>query len=348
MKFVHWLLPGEQLTPESLSCSSLASIRLRAAVAAKIQRYHFTIGDSNTLSSNFSVIVVGKYAAIKSSQYSDWLDIIKQAKTSGAKVVIDFTDNHFENIPKLDWKDKETLRQASARCENISRFYIEVVAQADMVICSTSLLANAVSKYFHKRIAIVEDAIDDLQSPSARSEQSKLATGLWFGHGSNLPYFLELLPTIGKTIRSPLRILAITNESMINNLRNGLVKLQPRTWGRIQVKFLPWSLEQLTVAASKSDFCLIPSDPDDPRKNGASSNRLITALALGLPTCADMLESYRPFKDYFVDIRSRAFPKFLNNPLDYASSVSQAQTDVVPMFRKDVIAKKWENLFDSL
>lgn len=70
-----------------------------------------------------------------------------------------------------------------------------------------------------------------------------------------------------------------------------------------------WSIDTMREAAQQSDVCLIPSDTQDPRKMAVSANRLITALALGLPTAADRLESYAEFGEYFTDIRSADLPR---------------------------------------
>ena len=45
-----------------------------------------------------------------------------------------------------------------------------------------------------------------------------------------------------------------------------------------------------------------------------SANRLITALALGLPTAADNLESYKEFSEFYVDIRSEKFRAVMRDP----------------------------------
>ena len=44
------------------------------------------------------------------------------------------------------------------------------------------------------------------------------------------------------------------------------------------------------------NLCIIPSDPNDLKKAVVSSNRLITALALGLPTGLPILTNSQGFK----------------------------------------------------
>jgi cullin 3 len=96
------------------------------------------------------------------------------------------------------------------------------------------------------------------------------------------------------------------------------------------------------IEASKlCQGCLIPSDFNDSRKAGASSNRLITAFALGLPVIADVLESYAPFKDYFHDIQDTPLSEFNKQLALYSRKIELAQETIVPMFRQEVLAQKW-------
>jgi hypothetical protein len=102
---------------------------------------------------------------------------------------------------------------------------------------------------------------------------------------------------------------------------------------------------------STSKFCdlvIIPSDTKDIKKRGASSNRLITALALGLPVACDLIDSYKEFSNYFTDIRSENFFTLLDTPNIFHGQVIAAQKNIVPQFSQNIICQKWLNFFDSL
>lgn len=94
-------------------------------------------------------------------------------------------------------------------------------------------------------------------------------------------------------------------------------------------------------ATSVSDVCIIPSNAGDPRKAGVSSNRLITSFALGLPTCAERLDSYIEYERYFADIRSDECQLTLDNPLRWRELIIEAQKNVVPGFSMENIGKQW-------
>ena len=60
----------------------------------------------------------------------------------------------------------------------------------------------------------------------------------------------------------------------------------------------------MVEAAKGCHVALIPSDVGDPRKNGASNNRLVTALALGLMPVATMIDAYLPFSECIAEVAS--------------------------------------------
>ena len=135
-------------------------------------------------------------------------------------------------------------------------------------------------------------------------------------------------------------LIVLSNESGLNFFQSSYLKLlNPQ-----QVKLALWSVDAMLQAAKLSDFCIIPSNLAIPSKIGASSNRLITSFALGLPTAADCLPSYQEFRDYFVDIRSSLFNDFLTNPLVFSDKVISAQSLVVNRFSAEKISSDWLKL----
>ena len=97
-------------------------------------------------------------------------------------------------------------------------------------------------------------------------------------------------------------------------------------------------------AAKRADFCLIPSDRHDPRQAGASANRLITALALGLPVIAEPLPAYEPYAAFFTDIHSAESLAVMNAARSGAMKTQRAQAEVVPLFDPATLAEKWMQL----
>jgi hypothetical protein len=126
----------------------------------------------------------------------------------------------------------------------------------------------------------------------------------------------------------------------VHNCKNTLNK-------KIKFHLENWSLKTMISASSLCQGCVIPSGLDTTSKSGASSNRLITAFALGLPVSADMLGSYIPFENYFHKIKDSPLSEFINQINFYYECVKLAQANVVPLFDDDIIYSKWHRLLTS-
>ena len=97
------------------------------------------------------------------------------------------------------------------------------------------------------------------------------------------------------------------------------------------------------------DIALIPSDRSDPRKNGASANRLITALALGLVPVAEMIDSYRPFANYCVDLSDSMALRNLREKLEVMKQrVLEAQRSVVQDYTVTRVGPRWVGIVREL
>ena len=108
-----------------------------------------------------------------------------------------------------------------------------------------------------------------------------------------------------------------------------------------------WSIETLVDESKSCDVCIIPSDKNNPQKQGAGHNRLITGLALGMPIIATTLSSYGEFKDYFIDDEDEKVKDVLNDPNIIKNKVILAQKKVVPLFDKINLSKKWHKVFNK-
>ena len=117
---------------------------------------------------------------------------------------------------------------------------------------------------------------------------------------------------------------------------------------RLDISTKLWSTNMLINEAQTSDICVIPSDKKDPKKQGAGHNRLITALALGMPVIATTLPAYAEFKDYFIDENDEKIKDVFKNPNVMKDKVLLAQKKIVPSFNKINISKKWHKVFNGL
>jgi hypothetical protein len=322
MTKIHWLLPFNVDNVNQLKKVTSASLRMRLGVFTENIDSNFEISAGENIVNNSDILIIGKLKSPGNTCIHFWIDKIKLAKQNGAKIVIDYTDNHLQ------------LNDFFYR-----PFYKELIPYIDEAVVSSSFLKSQLANLLKKPITVIEDAID-ISAINPNIKNSNNLNILWFGHASNIDYLIKFINNWNnlnhKTslyILSSEKGLAFLNQSQIKAPQNLLMQLGV------------WSIDNMIEAAKFCDLAIIPSNPSDPRKAGASSNRLITALALGLPTAADEIDSYKEFNKYFVNLRSDKFIDLLNSPNFYHGQVNMAQIEIVPNFAKQIIGQKWLDFF---
>jgi hypothetical protein len=270
--------------------------------------------------SNASTLIVGKLDFISDpTRPQRWLQHIESARQRGARIVIDYTDHHLETGTPADL------------------FYRTAFAGADLAICSSTHLAKLIRPYFNGPIQMIEDPIEVPIVPPAKRNQD-VKTALWVGHSTNLPYLLDFLCN-DFTLTEPMRLIAMTNAYPLAE-KDTRTLTKPHL-ENLEICVVPWSLPDMVTVASLSDVCWIPAGLKSKRKSGASSNRLLTALALGLPVAADELASYLPFRKYFASLHTPEFSKFMQEPHEYFEAVSEAQIHIAKHYTQDAIGSQW-------
>ena len=303
----------------ALSKSDLASIRLRltpAAVAAQALGWEVTVGEK--ISDTPSTILIGKIGVgdIEARQVT-WINQIRKAKQS-AKIFLDYTDHHLG-------------------CESpMSCFYELAIKEADGCIVPSKSMAQLLLSKWSGQISIIEDPLEVNVSPP-KAYANKLITLLWFGHSSNIDFLIKFLST-ALCPNDHIRLIVLSNEAGLNHLANSNL-VSP---AKIEFNLALWSLEGMVEAAKIADMCIIPSDLSNQKKMGASSNRLITALTMGLPTAADNLPSYREFANYYCDLQSNSFREMLANPSQFNHIINKAHIELSPRFSMKKIEEDWK------
>jgi len=327
---IAWLLSIPQCTLDTALRSNLASVRLRAALSAEKFiaqgcRVDFCDGNKNSIP---EILFIGKFNhSTDEERFDRWISYINLCKANGAMIVVDYTDNHGYSTTVT------------------GDFYIQAIALADKIICSSKRLAQHIQTLGYDKSIIIEDPVEySFLKPT--NKQNPIKRALWFGHVSNLQYFLNFLIEL-QNYPIPLEIIALTNayplpDEIISKLR----KILPTN---VNVNLLEWSHQNMIEAAKISDFCIIPAGINDAKKNGASSNRLLTALTLGLPVLADPLDSYLDFKNFFNELTLDNLTSLVCTPLDEnLQNVMLAQSLIISKFTKDKISNKWLNLISTL
>jgi hypothetical protein len=325
---VTWLCAVRATNLAQLENSNLASVRLRTAVSLRGMAgfgIECIVTDGNQYSST-DLIIAGKIDYLSDpSRPMRWLSYMADGKSRGARVIIDYTDNH--------------LGQDSPA----GQFYRESLNLADGVIVSSEVLRDEVRKYFDKYIRVIEDPIEvEIIAPKPRS--SKFPSALWFGHSSNLPYLISYLertpPTSLKTLA------ALSNFETCPLLLERLVCAAKVS--NISLNTIQWTMANVIKISKICDVSIIPAGLYDDRKKGASSNRLLTSLALGLPTAAHPINSYLEFAEYFYDLTRSNHTEFFKRFEEYQSKIAHVQKLLRSRFTKDFIGVQWADLAQSV
>jgi len=322
---VHILISGIYKTHQELQISQLASTRFRAAIIAKYLPQHgSTVSFGETIPETSNIILFGKIGTkdIEKKQKL-WLNQMKSAKNKNIKIFLDYTDHH------LGFKSE------------MRSFYESALKITDYIITPSDHLKILLNNYFSKEIFVIPDP---LEVPVLSPKISKTNGILWFGHASNIEYLINFLEEFPKT-HEVFKLIVVSNDAGLNILASH--RFQKKI--RFKVSLQKWSLKALIEASKISDICIIPSDRNDPKKSGVSSNRLITSLALGLPTVAEIMPSYAEFSRYFFNIRSNSVFETMSNSSssEFRKLISEAQQKIIPKFLPRVIAQQWIELFKN-
>jgi hypothetical protein len=321
---IHWLIPGNYKSSEDLANSNLASIRMRAGLVglyANDIQVSFTAGDY--INYNADVIVVGKIGVEGLAWRSKlWLEQLSSAKKLSKIIVIDYTDHHLGSL-----------------ASPMFAFYTNILPLINKAVVSSKLLSHLLAQFLDKEIIVIEDPIEIQITPPKNSTFIDELTLLWFGHSTNLSYLFNYLQN--SYCDENFRLIVLSNVPGLKIFASQKKRIRPS----IKLVLAEWSLRNMIEASKLCQGCLIPSDFNDSKKSGASSNRLITAFALGLPVSADILESYSPFADYFHNIQDTPLSEFNKQLALYSKKIELAQENIVPMFRQEVLAQKWSKFF---
>ena len=299
----------------------MASVRLRSAASItawlNLPLTDCSAGDSVPASVDYLFVGKIRFDTVHDTG-EDWLSQIQQAKLSGTKTYLDYTDDHIG-----------IGGEAGA-------FYEKALNIVDACVVPSDAMKTLVSAYKYDNIFVIPDPLE-IESQAVHHKAHNPKRLFWFGHSTNVPFLVHFINSLPQSL-DRVQLIALSNESGISSIRRKIV--HPSVEARVDL----WSTEKMLLMAKYADVCIIPSSTSDPRKVGASANRLITAFALGLPTAAEQLASYLPFANYFTDIRSPEFFELLQNPLAFLDRTKQSQVAGIEEFSVDRIGGLWVEL----
>ncbi len=325
MTKIHWLIPYDNLTEKSIVNVNLASIRMRlgaAILSSKQTNFNISFGQ-NIVDADF--IIIGKIGTTNNSLRENlWLNQIEKQKKLGKKIILDYTDDH------LNIKSPMTS------------FYERSLPYINIAIASSAFLADKLKIKTNLSVEIIPDAIE-VPTFKPKNKRKHSRNIFWFGHASNISYLIEFMEK-WRNLKQKTTLFILTNEQGINIFNQTKFNIDKN----LSIQLGLWSIQAMINTSKFCDLIIIPSDPSDPKKAGVSSNRLITALALGLPTAASVMGSYKEYAQYFIDIDSEKFIGLIDNPNKFHNQVLEAQDKIIPQFTQEAISQKWINFFEKL
>lgn len=327
---IEWLVPIAGCTLEMARKSNLASIRIRSALCAQVVEKS---GGITRFSDGFDqtcpdVLLIGKIDNITDPMRSGrWLNHVNACKAKGSRIVVDYTDHHL-----------------ATQGPN-AQFYQAIIELADIFICSSRILELHLHNFGVDKVCVIADPIEvDILPP--KNIRNNVVCALWFGHATNFPYFMDFLRSL-KNFSQPFKIFSITNAYPLPQSK--IAQISALLPEHIDVAFLPWSMDTLMKVAGVCDCAVIPAGVSDPRKSGASANRLLTAMALGLPTFADPLDSYMEFQEFFKFLTPDHLAQFINQPeVSWSSRVLEVQKIIMKKYTTDAIGNQWRKLIKDM
>lgn len=220
------------------------------------------------------------------------IELAERLRARGVKVILDLCDDYLYN-PDGDPRLAE-------RADRVRR----MIATADLVTVSTPALASVVPG----RTVVVDDG---LEVPSlgvtgrltrfrarhlrGRRPRTRL---VWFGSsGSDKPEFglidlgrvMPALEEVNRTRPVDLTVISDSRERFDEHVGGSA----------LPSRFVPWRARTFARTFVRHDICILPITPN-PYTVCKTSNRLRTALGLGVPVVTSSIPSYEEFADWVL------------------------------------------------
>jgi len=323
-KKLHIFVPGDSKSTNRLAQSSLASERIRlnpAALAAAELGYSVSMGDN--FFSDISHALVGKIGANEiERRSSNWLRHLLKLRKNKSQVFLDYTDHHIGSGSLM------------------SGFYEEALPLCSHVVApNVAMRAVLMAMDSTQPTTVIEDLLEyEPLSPAKKQPLSNQQPALWFGHPSNAIFLADFIDKNAKKM--------VGHDLVICSLPQTIEILKRHSFQnrpQMQIRFLPWSRDNLLKIAKEASYCVIPSHINSPKRY-ASNNRLVTALALGLPTIATPIPSYQEFSEYFAEEGTQQADEIMANPNVAHNKIVAFQDTEVSRFQLPSIMGAWQQL----
>ena len=231
------------------------------------------------------------------------LATILNLKRKGAKIACIYSDNVCE------YNDQG------------GEMYKNILYLSDLIITPSKKLRLHASNntQAHTEFIIIPDPEILDKKPFKRFLPGEPLKLIWFGHNKNMQYLQRELPSIiENSDKSTSYVLTILGSiHALNSFKQHTLNKLPKA-SNWTLRLTPWDVNrqprQLSEELADSHISLIPSDPDDPLKNGVSHNRLTDSIQSGCIAIASPMDSYKELSE--ACLLGKNFPKLLQESID--------------------------------
>lgn len=319
---IHWQLDRENHSEINYMIYNIASYRMRLGLTLN-KNFKHKISVGYKFNNQAKIVLLPKITI----NYEDILVFLDKYKKANAKVILDYTDNHYLIKSKHH------------------NFYKKVFDNnlIDQVIVNSNKMKKLVETFFKGYIEIIPDPLEIKNQKITYVNQNNF---LWFGHMSNFEYLIKKLNEWPKAKINTLKVITNYTPDMLPYFRNMMTPYLKEIFNFFEL--YPWSHDHLINQSKNIDKIIIPGNKEDLKKTGVSSNRLITSFALGKMIAATNYDSYMPYSDYYVDIDDeKKFNDFIKDSFK-EGFVKKAMHNVLPNYSKELISRKWEDFISNL
>jgi len=306
---------------EHIKTSNLYSYRTR--IYPTLKNFKYPVSASFEFNHEAKIIFI----PLITQNYDYVFENIKKYKSKGSIIILDYTDNHyFVKSPHQDFYQK---------------IYNNI--EIDLVIANSVAMIDTINKIYTGPIVQIDEVLEVKPQMIQTVKENNL---FWFGHMTNFKFLIQKLNQWPNISFNKLIVMTRFTNEMIPEFKK---IMQYYIQKKIFKFFELYQYDPDLLIKISKDFnkILIPGSIHDELKSNISSNRLITAFALGKMVAATKVKSYEQFSNYFTDIdNDKAFREFLTKDFCY-EGIEKAMNNILPNFTVQKIQEKWEMLIKN-
>ena len=265
------------------------------------------------------LIIIGK------AFHNGIIELAKEAKILGIKVISIFDDWHFEN------NNHETLKR--------SQINLELAKLSEISLTKTKSASDLICKNINITPKIIPDCIR-YKSLEVVSNFDYPFNISWFGNYTN---HKTIIKGINELVNSKHKFKLQIISNKLDQLKLSLNNINKN----IPIDYIEWSLD-LSQHIINSNIIIIPLLNNN-KSLVKSSNRIVDSLNMGRFVIISDNEQFKEFKEYcfFGDI-GQGLNWLKNNDIIANKMIKSGQNYVVKNYSLQIIADKWKSIINSL